>query len=118
MTHSKGFTWRDKITIQTLYALCKAMPASVQVVDARWRLFGHVLQMNKNVPARQAMTCSLNEKSHKCRQGNFCTSASVVSDEYHAVFKRSVKTKSEYAAVAVIAQDRERSREKRDKQVL
>ncbi len=35
-------TWRDKITIENLYARCKAMPASVQVVDARWKLFGHV----------------------------------------------------------------------------
>ena len=84
---------------------------SVQVVNARWRLFGHVLRMNENVPARQAMACYFDDKSHKGRQGNFCNIASVISDECKVVFQKSVKTKSEYEAVAVLAQEREQWRE-------
>ncbi len=56
-----GVTWRDKTTIENLYARCNVVPASVQVVNARWRLFCHVLRMNENVPARQAMDCHFNE---------------------------------------------------------
>jgi hypothetical protein len=102
-----GVTWRDKITIENLYARCNVVPASVQVVNARWRLFGHVLRMNENVPARQAMYCYFNEKSHKGRQGNFCTIASVLSDEFKSVCLKSIKTKADYEAVVELAQDRE-----------
>jgi hypothetical protein len=49
----------------------------------------------------------VNEKSHKGRQGNFCTIDFVISDEYTAAFKTSMQTKSEYVAAAVLAQDRE-----------
>ena len=31
------------------------MPAGLQVIDARLRLFGHVLRMHENTPARKAM---------------------------------------------------------------
>ncbi len=48
-----------------------------------------------------------NNKSHKGRQGNLYSIASVISEEYKVVFKRSIKTKSEYEAVAVLAQDKE-----------
>ena len=41
------------------------MAASAQVVKARWRLFGHVLQMNENVQARHTRACCLYEKGHK-----------------------------------------------------
>jgi hypothetical protein len=45
--------------------------------------------MNENVPARQAMAFYFNEKSHKGRQGNFCTIASVLSDAYTAACNKS-----------------------------
>ncbi len=96
------------------------MHASVQVMNARvytrdvMRLFGHVLRMNENAPARQAVVSYFNENSQKGRLGTFCTIASVISDEHNAVFKKSVKTKSEYEAVAVLARDRERWRLERD----
>ena len=31
------------------------MPASIQVIDARWRLFGHTLRLDASTPARKAM---------------------------------------------------------------
>jgi hypothetical protein len=77
------------------------------VVNARWRLFGHVLRMNENVLARQSMDCYFNEKSHKGRQGNFFTIDFVLSDEYKSVCLNSIKTKADYEAVVELAQDRE-----------
>jgi hypothetical protein len=106
-----GVSWRDKLRNEDLYARCGIMPASLQSVNARWRLFGHVLRMNENVPARQAMAFFFNEKSHKGRQGNFCTIASVLSDEYKAACNKSIKTRSEYEAVVSLAQEREQWKE-------
>ena len=63
-----GVSWRDKLRNEDLYARCGIMPASLQSPNARWRLFGYVLRMNENVPARQAITFYFNEKSHKGRQ--------------------------------------------------
>ncbi len=34
---------------------CKPAIVHVQVINARWRLFGHVLRMNNGVSARQAI---------------------------------------------------------------
>jgi hypothetical protein len=103
-----GLTWKHKVTNENLYAMCGCKPASVQVIKARWRLFGHVLRMNENVPARQAMALYFEGlgKDIKGRQGNFCSIASVLSDDYKKAFNKGIKTKSEYEAVAMIAQDR------------
>ncbi len=81
-----GVTWRDKIATENLYARCNcnAVPASLQAVNARWMFLCNVLRMNENVPARRAMTCYFNEKSHKGRQSNFCIIASVISEECKA----------------------------------
>ncbi len=54
----RGESWRDKLKLliirnEDLYARCGIMPANLQSVNARWRLFGHVLRMHENMPARQ-----------------------------------------------------------------
>ncbi len=51
------------------------------------------------------MECYFNEKRHKGRQGNFCTIASVISDEYKFVCSKSMKTKADYEGVVEVAQD-------------
>ena len=38
-----GLKWSDRVTNINLYARCGISPASLQVVNARWRLFGHIL---------------------------------------------------------------------------
>ena len=38
-----GLKWSDKVTNDNLYTRCGISPASVQVVNARWRFFGHTL---------------------------------------------------------------------------
>ena len=67
-----------------------------------------MLRMNEDVPARQAMALYFEGKDLKGRQGNFCSIASVLSDDYKKAFNKGIKTKSEYEAVATytVAQDR------------
>ncbi len=60
----------------------------------------------KGFPARQAMALYYEGKDLKGRQGNFCSIASVLSDDYKKAFNKGIKTKSEYEAVATVAQDR------------
>jgi hypothetical protein len=73
-----------------MLSVIKAVPSSVYVENARWRIFCHVLRMKENVSARHEMTCYFNEKSHKLRQGIFLSIAPVPSDEYKAAFKKSI----------------------------
>ncbi len=60
-----GLTWKHKVANKDLYAMCGCLPASIQVINARWRLFGHVLRMNEEVPARQAMALNFEGKDLK-----------------------------------------------------
>ncbi len=44
--------------------------------------------MNEDVPARQAMALYFEGKDLKGRQGNFCSIASVLSDDYKKAFSK------------------------------
>ena len=102
-----GLKWSDKVTNESLYKKYNLVPASIQVINARWRLFGHILRLNENTPERQAMISYFDDKKvHKGRSGNFCTIATILSDEYKAVLGTSIKTKKEYDKIVEVAKDR------------
>ena len=101
-----GLKWSDKVTNEKLYARCGIPPASVQVLNARWRLFGHTLRMDENAPARQAMAYYF-VKDQPGRQGNRVTIASALSNEYKAVVGKPISNSAEYEAVVCVAQDRD-----------
>ena len=44
-----------KITNKSLYKKCNERPISLQILDSRWRLLGHILRRNIDIPANQAM---------------------------------------------------------------
>ncbi|GFN98606.1 endonuclease-reverse transcriptase [Plakobranchus ocellatus] len=43
------------ISNASLYKKCREAPLSMQVLEARWRLFGRVLRRDRNIPANKAM---------------------------------------------------------------
>ena len=43
------------ISSKKVYKVTKTKPISVEITRARWKLFGHILRMNKETPARKAM---------------------------------------------------------------
>lgn len=48
--------WPHKISNNNLYKACKVLePLSVKVARLRWSLFGHILRLDDEVPARKAM---------------------------------------------------------------
>ena len=101
-----GIKWSDKVSDAKLYTRCNVSCASAQVIDARWRMFGHTLRMQEGTPARKAMAYYFT--LDKCgRQGNHLTIASVLSKEYEGVTGRKIGTLAEYDCVVRRAQDRE-----------
>ena len=90
---------------EELYARCNVTPASLQVVYARWRLFGHTLRMEEDTPARLAMQYYF-VKDLPGRKGNRITIASVLSDEYEAATGVSIRNAVEYSEIVKQAQDR------------
>lgn len=101
-----GLKWSDKVTNNDLYTRCDISPASVQVVNARWRLFGHTLRLHEDSPARKAMAFYF-VKDTPGRQGNRVTIASALSNEYKSVTGKCISTSSEYETVVRVAQNRD-----------
>ena len=50
-----GITWPQKISNLALYARCGVEPVSDLIRNSRWSLFGHVLRLGKDTPARLSM---------------------------------------------------------------
>ena len=66
-----GISMIDKISNTELYAQSHVLPASLQVMHARWRMFGHTLRMPADTPARKAMIYNFTKEVDIAgRQGN------------------------------------------------
>ena len=101
-----GLKWSDKVTNEALYARCGIPPASLQVVNARWRLFGHTLRMEESTPAKKAMAYYF-VNDHAGRKGNRVTIATALSSEYKAVTGNIITNTAQYQAVVSLAHDRD-----------
>ena len=43
-----------KISNKALYKVCDDKPLSITIAEARWKLFGHILRRDKEIPANKA----------------------------------------------------------------
>ena len=50
-----GIRYPTKITNTNLYKKCQETPLSITILSARWRLFGHILRRDPQIPANKAM---------------------------------------------------------------
>ena len=50
-----GIRYPVKITNKALYKQCNERPLSLYVLENRWRLFGHILRRDREIPANKAM---------------------------------------------------------------
>ncbi|GFO26876.1 endonuclease-reverse transcriptase [Plakobranchus ocellatus] len=55
LRNTLGIRYPTIISNASLYKKCRKAPLSMQVLEARWRLFGHVLRRDRNIPANKAM---------------------------------------------------------------
>ena len=85
-------------------------PASLIVVDARWRLFGHTLRLNENTPARMSMAYYF-AKNMPGRKGKRTTISSVLLSEYRDLTGQKISRIDELPCMVEIASDRTKWRE-------
>ncbi|XP_029654042.1 uncharacterized protein LOC115227307 [Octopus sinensis] len=50
-----GYSWPKKISNDKLYRSANCGPISLNVLETRWRLFGHILRMKKETPCNMVM---------------------------------------------------------------
>ena len=50
-----GVFYPHKIGNKKLYKITGTRPLSIDITQARWKMFGHALRLNENTPARKAM---------------------------------------------------------------
>ena len=101
-----GLKWSDYVGNVDFYARFNIVPASIQALNARWRLFGHTLRMNDGTPARQAMSYYF-ERNHKGRQGHRIHIASKLFAEYESVRGQVIVSRIDFDKLVRLAQDRE-----------
>jgi hypothetical protein len=100
-----GLKWYDKVTNVDLYKRSGITAASTQVLNARWRLFGHTLRMSDDTPAKQAMMYYFSSQAGG-RPGNRVTIASALAKEYEAATSNKLRTKEQYESLIELAKDR------------
>ena len=103
-----GYTWADKITNNDLYAEAGLEAASIQVVKARWLLFGHTMRLHEHTPARLAMLSYFNNANNdKLRLGRpAVTIKSCLSNEYMNCTGNKINNIDQYKMILHKAQDK------------
>ena len=106
-----GYRWYDKVKNEDLYAQVGILPASIQVVSARWRLFGHTLRLEENTPARKAMLYYFSYNDMKGRQGPRVLLPTVLSKEYKNVTGEDLNSLDQYNKIIQLSKTREKWKE-------
>ena len=57
-----------KITNKLLYRICQEKPLPLQILSARWSLFGHILRRDKDIPANKATRAYFITYGNKLRE--------------------------------------------------
>ena len=53
LRHILGIRWPNRLSNDLVYERCSAAPLGNILVNARWRLFGHILRSDEHTPARE-----------------------------------------------------------------
>ena len=101
-----GIKWSDRVSNIDMYARCKVLPASLQSLNARWRLFGHTLRMKEYTPARLAMAYYF-VHDQDGRRGNYTTIASKLSSELKVVTSDTLSSQYDLDLLGEVAQHRD-----------
>ena len=56
-----------KMTNKSFYRICQEKPLSLQILSARWSLFGHILRRDKDIPANKATRAYFIPNGNKLR---------------------------------------------------
>ena len=90
-----GIHYHTKITNDALYEKSNDKPISETMIKARWKLFGHILRRDINIPANMAMKFYFKEHSNGFR-GQPRTTLPAVLNKDLLKFQAHIKKKRKY----------------------
>ncbi|GFR88115.1 hypothetical protein ElyMa_004243400 [Elysia marginata] len=95
------------ISNKSLYKICNETPLSVQIVESRWRLFGHILRRDNDIPTNRAMQAYFNTLTTKFRGRPSTTLPIILNKELSQAFPQmKLKTTKDLQNLQSLAQDR------------
>ena len=96
-----------KITNKSLYRICQEKPLSLQILSARWSLFGHILRRDKDIPTNKAKRAYFIPNGNKLR-GRPKTTLPIVLNRDLSLIHDSIRIHSSKDLVEITepAQDR------------
>ena len=96
-----------KITNKSLYRICQEKPLSLQILSARWILFGHILRRDKDIRANKATKAYFISNGNKLR-GRPKTTLPIVFHRDLSLIKDPIRLHSstDQAEIIELAQDR------------
>ena len=92
----------------TLYKKCNEKPLSTHILESRWRLFGHILRRNEEIPANKAMQLYFHCTEKRFR-GRPTTTLPVIINQDLSQIKDNLSLKStgDLKHLRSLAQDRD-----------
>ncbi|GFS28046.1 endonuclease-reverse transcriptase [Elysia marginata] len=96
-----------KITNKSLYKKCQEKPLSLQILESRWKLFGHILRRHRDIPANKA-TRAYFIQCGKNHRGRPRTTLPTVLNRDLALIDHEIRLHSsdELEKITALAQDR------------
>ena len=96
-----------KITNKSLYRICQEKPLSLQILSARWSLFGNILQRDKDIAANKATRAYFIPNGNKLR-GRPKTTLPIVFNRDLSLIQEPIRLHSskDLAEITELAQDR------------
>ena len=96
------------ISNQSLYKICNERPLSNHIIESRWRLFGHILRRDIEIPANKAMQAYFELLTNRFRGRPLTTLPVTLNKELSQAFPHmKLKTAEDLKDLRSLAQDRD-----------
>ena len=104
-----GIRYPTKISNKSLYKKCEQIPISLEVLQARWRLFGHVLRREPSIPANKAMAFYFHDNAKRARSRPITTLPMTLNNDLKILQNRSISLtpKKDLETIRKIAERRQ-----------
>ena len=97
-----------KISNKTLCKKCNEKPLSTQILESRWRLFGHILRRNEEIPANKAMQLYFHRTEKRFRGRPTTTLPVIINKDLSQIQDNlSLKSTNDLKYLRSLTQDRD-----------
>ena len=100
-----------KITNKSLYKKCQEKPLLLQILKARWNLFGHILRRDSDIPANRATRAYFIQYGHKLRGRPTTTLPIVLNRDLGLIDHFRLHSTDDLVKITELAKDRKQWRE-------